>query len=145
MAEWVGSNMYIQFADGDLAAPVEVQARWKKIKIEGKVEEIDVTRGPNRKHYKRTPGMHDRPMEITLGVDDTSIYPAELTLDKIYTVTICVNGNVEGEPMHVQKYFITSLPVEVETGRGERVYAVTLSAADTPTTDMFEGGVVPAA
>jgi hypothetical protein len=46
--------------------------------------------------------------------------------------------------MHVQPYFIESIPVEVETGRGERVYAVKLKQGGDPTTNMFELGVVPA-
>ena len=50
MAEWVGDNIYIQIEGGNLVAAVEVQARYKMVKIGGTVESIDVTRGPNKKH-----------------------------------------------------------------------------------------------
>jgi len=143
MAEWVGDNMYIKFEGGDLVTPVEVQARWKKAKMEGTVDPIDVTRGAAKKHKKFAPGMHEYPLEITLGIDDSSIYPNELKLDKIYTITFCPNGNVTGQPMHVQPYFLQSVPLEIETGRGERVYAVKLKQAGDPTTNMFELGKVP--
>jgi hypothetical protein len=142
MAEWVSDIMYIKFEGGDLVTPVEVQARWKKVKLDGGVEPIETTRGPSKKHKQFKPGMHEYPMEITLGIDDASIYPDELKLDKIYTVTFCPNGNVVGQPMHQQKYFIESIPIELEAGRGERVYAVKLKQEDGPIVNIFELGKV---
>lgn len=141
MAEWVSDNMYIQISGGNLGAPVDVQARWKKIKIEGTVDPIETTRGPAKKHKMHKPGMHEYPLEMTLGIDDASIYPDELHLDQIYTLTIGVNGTTAGEPKHVQAYFLESMPVELETGRAERVYACKFKQEDAPTTNMFEGGV----
>ena len=142
MAEWVSDNMYIRISGGNLGAPVEVQARWKKVKIDGAVDPIDVTRGPAQKHKSFKPGMHEYPIEMTLGIDDTSIYPDELHLDQEYTIDIAINGNTQDEPWHKGVYFIESIPVEIETQRGERVYALKLKQYSIAQ-DMFEGAVVP--
>lgn len=142
MAEWVGDNIYIKISGGNLGAPVEVQARWKKIKIDGAVDPIEVTRGPQKKHKSFKPGMHEYPIEMTLGIDDASIYPDELHLDQEYTLDIAVNGNTQGEPWLKGVYFIEGIPVEVEAGRGERVYAVKWKQYSIAQ-DMFEGAVVP--
>lgn len=141
MAEWVSDNMYIEISGGNLGAPVQVQARWKKFKLEGTVDPIETTRGPAQKHKAFKPGMHEYPMEITLGIDDASIYPDELRLDQIYTITVGPNGNTSGEPKHIQTFFLASMPIEIETGRGERVYATKWKQEAAPTTDIFEGGV----
>lgn len=144
MAEWVGDNVYINISGGNLGSDVEVSSRWKMAKMEGQVDPIDVTRGSNQKHKRFLPGMHEYPLEIRLGIDDTSIYPDELELDQVYTITLAPNGNTAGEPLHVQDYFIESIPLEIETGRDERVYAVKFKQASAPTTNMFELGVVAA-
>lgn len=142
MPEWVGDNVYIQFEGGNLGAAVEVQANHKSVKITGTVEAIEVTRGPNKKHKNYANGMHEYPMEITLGIDDSSIYPAHLELDQEYTITFAPNGNTSGEPLHVQKYMLEEVPLELEVGRGERVYKVKLKQTEDPVTNMFELGVV---
>lgn len=143
MAEWIGDNMYIRIKDGNLGAPVEVQVRWKKIKIDGAVDPIEVTRGPNKKHKSFKPGMHEYPIEMTLGIDDASVYPDELHLDQEYTLDIAPNGNTEGEPYHSGVYFLESIPLEIETGKAERVYSVKFKQYSIAN-DMFEGAKVPA-
>jgi hypothetical protein len=142
MAEWVSDDMYIKIEGGDLVAPVEVQARWKKVKLGGTVGSIETTRGAKKKHKQFKPGMHEYPLEMTLGINEESIYPDELKLDKIYTITVCPNGNVVGQPMHQQKYFIEDIPLEIETGRGERVYTVKMKQEDGPIVNFFENGKV---
>lgn len=142
MAEWVSDNMYIQISGGNLGAPVELQARWKSIKLDGTVEPIDVTRGAAQKHKSFAPGMHEYPMEMTLGIDDSSIYPDELHLDQEYSIIICPNGNTAGQPKHECGFFLENLPIEISTGRGERVYAAKWKQTGPPTTNIFEGGVV---
>ncbi|MGJ3241164.1 MAG: hypothetical protein ACFE0Q_20810 [Anaerolineae bacterium] len=144
MAEWVGDNIFIQFEDGNLASAVEVQAQYKKVQITGTVEAIETTRGPNKKHKEHVPGMHEYPMEITLGIDDSDIYPDYLELDQIYTVTFAPNGNTSGNPQHVQEYFLEEVPVSYEMGRGERVYEIKLKQHAAPTVNIFELGVAPA-
>lgn len=140
--EWVSDDMYIRFSGGNLGAPVVVSARWKKIKIDGAVDPIEVTRGPQKKHKSFKPGMHEYPIEMTLGIDDASVYPDELHLDEEYTIDIAPNGNTDGEPYHSGVYFIEDIPVEIETGRAERVYALKLKQYSI-TNDLFEGAVVP--
>ncbi|PSN79619.1 hypothetical protein C8B47_10805 [filamentous cyanobacterium CCP4] len=144
MAEWVGDNIYIQFEGGNLASAVEIQGEYKKVKLTGGVSAIETTRGPNKKHKMNVPGMHEYPMEITVGIDDSDIYPDYLELDQIYTVTFAPNGNTVGQPLHVQEYFLEEVPIEYEMGRGERVYAIKLKQHDAPTVNIFEQGVVAA-
>ena len=144
MAEWVGDNIYLQFAGGNLGAPVQVQSQHKMVKIAGTVQAVDVTRGPAKKHKNYANGMHEYPMEITLGIDDSDIYPDYLELDQEYTITFAPNGNTAGQPLHVQKYMLEEVPLELEVGRGERVYKIKLKQTEDPVTNIFELGVVAA-
>jgi len=143
MAEWVSDNMYILFEDGDLAAPVEIQANWKKLVIDGKINPIETTRGPLKTHADYVPGMSDYEMKLTMGVDDTDIMPLHFKPRKIYTITVGVNGNGSGEPMHKQLGFVTTMPVEVASGLGERVREITIRTTGNPINDMFDGAVFP--
>lgn len=144
MAEWVGDNIYLSFQGGNLGGEVQVQAQHKMVKITGSVEAVEVTRGRAKKHKNFANGMHEYPMEITLGIDDGDIYPDHLELDQEYTVTFAPNDMVAGQPLHVQKYMLEEVPIEYEVGRGERVYQIKLKQTEDPITNIFELGVVAA-
>lgn len=142
MAEWVGDDIYLSFQGGNLGSETQLQAQHKMVKISGTVEAIDVTRGANKKHKNYANGMHEYPMEITIGIDDADVYPDYLELDQEYTVTFAPIGNTTGNPLHVQKYMIEEVPLELEHGRGERVYKIKLKQTEDPVTNIFELGVV---
>ncbi len=142
MPNWVGNNMYIKIEDGNLGAGVEIQANWKTVKLNGDVEAVEVTRGPNKTHKMAEPGMNDYGLEITLGIDSDDVFPDHLRLNQKYTITIAPNGNTSGQPCHKGVFFLTAVPLDVETDKSERVYATKWKQADAPTINYFEGGVV---
>ncbi len=141
--EWVGDQMYIRISNGDLPAPVVVHARFKKVKITGGVEPVEVTRGPNVIHKSFLPGTSEYPIELTLGINITDILPPELTIRKVYQFDIAINGNVEGEPLMTGEYFYEEIPIEIETGKVERVYDLKLKQYSI-INDYFAGAKVPA-
>ncbi|MEL7435139.1 MAG: hypothetical protein AAFN11_14425 [Chloroflexota bacterium] len=143
--EWTGDQMYILISGGNLAAPVEIHTEFKMVKIDPSVDPIETTRGANKEHKEFRPGMNEYPLEIRLGIDSNDIYPEHLQLGQIYDITIAPNGNVAGEPIHQQAYFIESIPLEVETGKGERIWATKWKQAGAPTQDFFRNAKVPAA
>lgn len=142
MAEWVGSNIAITVSGGNLGTTVNVEAQFKMAKITGTVEAVEVTRGKNKKHKNFANGMHEYPAEVTLGIDDGDIYPDYLELDQEYIWTFYPNDNTAGQPMHQQKYMLEEVPLEIEVGRGERVYKIKLKQCEDPVINMFELGVV---
>ena len=142
MPEWTGDNVVIKIDDNGTV--VEVQARWKSVKLENSPDDVEVTRGANRGFKQFRPGIREISLEMTLGIDAASILPDELHADKIYNIDLYPNGEVAGEPMHQQEFYIKTHPLEISTGPGERVYQLTWKQANDPTVDFFTGGVVPA-
>ena len=144
MAEWVGNNVYIVIEDGNLGAPVTTVAdQWKVVKLEPKVDKIDTTRGANKSYKMSQPGMIEYSLSITLGIDDGDITPDHLQINQVYTVTVAPNGNTSGQPMHKGTFYLESIPLDVETDKGERTFQTKWTQEDAPSTDIFMGGVVP--
>ena len=139
--EWTSDDMVIEISGGNLGAPVNVEARWKKIKLAAQVESIEITRGPNKRYKNFRPGIVEIPLEMTLGINAADILPDELHIEEIYTIAVYPLGKVASKPMHSGTFFIEELPLDIESGRGERVYQVKFKQADDPTLNYFDGAV----
>lgn len=131
-----GNNAYLSING------IEVQSKYKTVKLEPSIATIETTRGAGTAHVQRATGLQDTKLTVTVGYDVETIQTqiGYLKPGK-YTVIYGPEGNGTGKPRHQQEFIMTGAPFEIKVDKSEVVFEMSLEGSDAPVADMFSGAV----
>ena len=134
------------YADNDIYLDIggtAIHSYFKSVTLTPSAATVDVTQGSGTDHVERAVGLKDTSISIQIGYD-TTLATTLVQLIKpgaIVAVTYGPEGSASGKPKHLQNFIFSSAPHTVTVGKDQVVWYVSGEGADTPTTDMYAGGV----
>jgi hypothetical protein len=135
MAKYQDNNWFLSI-DG-----TDVSAYLVSLSLEPTTESVDITAGSGTDFRQRGVGLKDFSLSFDIYHDDAAGYALTLLNPGLHTFVVGLEGNASGKPKHTQSMVIEGAPFETTVEKPMVNYSVSAVGADTPTTNMFAGGV----
>jgi hypothetical protein len=102
----------------------------------------DYEAGAGTDHEQLAAALKTTKLRLTLVYNDTDVssYIQKLA-PGIHTIELGPEGATSGKPRHVQSFLIESSPVGQSVKKTLVKFEISATGADTPSVDMFAGGV----